>query len=610
MSVAMRNERLAVRQKLADAYRGHLSAAQIRIERHCQEIAAELEKLARVGPAPTAFAACLRSGVVDAVILLDEQGNISYPNKPSGLAAGFGELDNSWAEAGQIEFLKKDPAGAAAAYRALFQRTTNTHLAARVLQAQARCLVQAGEKESAIRVVNEVLAGEKYRHAADAQGRLIAANAELMVLELLSDPASPAFQSTAQSLKARVEDYSNPILAAPQRRFLMKELQRLSQGKVQFPTLAAEELAATLSDNQPVRPSQSIFQSTPLADLWQLATPDHRVVAFIHSDKLLALLRPMLAPPGLPVEATIALLPPGADIDTSFVARPAGTWFPGWRLAITLEDQKAFDLAAEHRIASYLWTGSLMVAGMVILTLLAVRLLRRQAALARLKNDLAATVSHELKTPLSSMRVLVDTLLDAKQWDEQTVREYLLLISQENERLRRVIENFLAFSRMERNRHVFRLERLPVRQVIDNAVRTVRDRFASPECRFDVEVEENLPEIMADADTLPAALTNLLDNAYKYSEDNKHIVLRARTEKGNVVFSVEDNGIGIAPRETKRIFHRFYQVDPRLSSKGSGCGLGLSIVQFIAAAHHGSVTVNSTPGRGSTFTLSLPAWKH
>lgn len=610
MSVAMRNERLAVRQTLADAYRGHLSAAQVRIERFWQETAVELEKLARAGPAPTGFAACLRSGAVDSVILLDEQGNISYPNKPSGLATGFGELDSSWAEAGQIEFLKKDPAGAAVAYRALFQRTTNTHLAARALQGQARCLVQAGEKESAIRVVNEVLAGEKYRHAADAQGRLIAANAELLVLELLSDPASPAFQSTAQSLKARLEDYSNPILAAPQRRFLMKELQRLSQGKVQFPTLAAEELAATLSEYQPVRPSPSVFQSTPLADLWQLTTSDHRVVAFIHSDKLLGLIRPMLAPPGLPVDATIALLPPGADIDTSFVARPAGPWFPGWRLAVTLEDQKAFDLAAEHRIASYLWTGSLAVAGMVILTLLAVRLLRRQAALARLKNDLAATVSHELKTPLASMRVLVDTLLDSKQWEEQTVREYLRLIAQENERLSRVIQNFLAFSRMERNRHIFRLERLPVRQVIDNAVRTVRDRFAAPGCRFDVEVEENLPEIMADADTLPAALTNLLDNAYKYSEDNKHIVLRARAENGNVVFSVEDNGIGIAPRETRRIFRRFYQVDPRLSRKGSGCGLGLSIVQFIAAAHHGSVAVDSTPGRGSTFTLSLPAWKH
>ena len=120
-------------------------------------------------------------------------------------------------------------------------------------------------------------------------------------------------------------------------------------------------------------------------------------------------------------------------------------------------------------------------------------------------------------------------------------------------------------------------------------------------------MEDNLPPVMADADALATALINLLENAYKYSEEIKHIVLHVRAENGSVSFSVKDNGIGIAPRDRRRIFQPFHQLDQRLSRKGSGCGLGLSIVQFITTAHHGSVSVESQPGCGSTFSISLPA---
>jgi signal transduction histidine kinase len=239
--------------------------------------------------------------------------------------------------------------------------------------------------------------------------------------------------------------------------------------------------------------------------------------------------------------------------------------------------------------------------------LLAVRLLRRQTTLARLKNDLAATVSHELKTPLASMRVLVDTLLSSEKLNEQTTREYLQLIAQENERLSRLIQNFLTFSRMERKKHTFLLSPLPASEIIDAAVDAVRERFQAPGCSFEAQVDPDLPIVMCDRDALAAALINLLDNAWKYSGDIKHIVLRARSESGKVIFSVQDNGIGIARSDSKRIFQSFYQIDQRLSRAESGCGLGLSIVQFITTAHDGDVSVESEPGRGSTFTICLPA---
>jgi signal transduction histidine kinase len=134
----------------------------------------------------------------------------------------------------------------------------------------------------------------------------------------------------------------------------------------------------------------------------------------------------------------------------------------------------------------------------------------------------------------------------------------------------------------------------------------VRERFNTPGCQFETQIVPDLPPVVADADALVTAVVNLLDNAYKYSGDEKQITLSARAENGSVFFAVKDNGIGLSPRDTKRIFKRFFQVDQRLSRSGGGCGLGLSIVKFIVTAHHGSVRVESQPGRGSTFTISLP----
>ena len=117
----------------------------------------------------------------------------------------------------------------------------------------------------------------------------------------------------------------------------------------------------------------------------------------------------------------------------------------------------------------------------------------------------------------------------------------------------------------------------------------------------------DLPRITADADALVTVVLNLLDNAYKYTGDEKHVMLRAYAENGSVCIAVTDNGIGLSRSATKKIFQRFYQVDRRLSRNSGGCGLGLSIVKFIVAAHGGSVDVASCPKAGSTFTVKIPS---
>jgi signal transduction histidine kinase len=603
MDAAMRNERLAARQKLADVYRAQLSSTQARLDRLWRENAVELQKLSHISPAPAAFAKCVESGLVDSVVLFDERGNVTYPNTPMA-EAGPEELDARWQNAGELEYLRKDFLSAAQRYGALAAESTNVNLAARAFQAQARCFVRGGQKEAAIRVVNEVLNDKRFDHAVDAQGRLIAANAELLALELLADPA--LFQSTLGRLKGRLTDYESTTMAAPQRRFLMKEVRRISP-KTEFATLPAEELAAQAEEQRFGLTGDAALHRAPSGDLWLYATPNRRVLAIIRSGTLLNRLRTVLTPEGFPSDVEVKLFSPGAEGEAAFVSVPAGQNFPGWQLAISFKNQETFDAPARKRMVIYLWTGVLVIAAMGILAVLAVRLVRRQAALARLKNDLAATVSHELKTPLASMRVLVDTLLNAEKLDEQTAREYLQLIARENERLSRLIHNFLTFSRMERRKHTFHFERTPVRKTVMAAVDAVRDRFGATDACVEVQFEPDLPDVVADADALVTALINLLENAEKFSDRSEPIILRAYTQNEEVIFSVRDRGFGIAPQEIKRIFRPFYQSDQRLSRKGSGCGLGLSIVQFIVAAHGGRISIQSEPGRGSTFEISIPA---
>jgi signal transduction histidine kinase len=203
------------------------------------------------------------------------------------------------------------------------------------------------------------------------------------------------------------------------------------------------------------------------------------------------------------------------------------------------------------------------------------------------------------------MRVLVDSLLEDQSLNPTKTRDYLQLIAGENLRLSRLIENFLTFSRIERNRQSFEFSQTRPANVIQSAVQAARERF-QPDCDLKVEISPELPPVYADEDALVTVLLNLLDNAYKYTPSDKRIVVQAYPENGQVVFAVQDNGIGIAPRDQKRIFRRFFQVDRRLARETGGVGLGLSIVEFIVRAHGGAVLVKSQSGAGSTFAVRLP----
>jgi signal transduction histidine kinase len=277
-----------------------------------------------------------------------------------------------------------------------------------------------------------------------------------------------------------------------------------------------------------------------------------------------------------------------------------------WTVQVFLLDEETLARGAREQFRGYLGIVIGAVAVVLIIATAAALTLNRQIELRELRNTAVATVAHELRTPLASMRMLVDTLREGRIRDETQRLEYLDLIAAENERLSRLAEDFLTFSRLERGKHKLVLAPVSPRAVVDQALQGLRPRLDSPRCTFSLDVPGGLPPVLADRDALAAVLVNLLDNALKYTGDDKRISLWARAARDAVVFAVTDNGIGMGHSQLKRVFEPFHQIDDRLARVAEGAGLGLAIVARIVGLHRGRIHVDSKPGQGTTFSIRIP----
>ena len=603
MNLAMRNERLAIRQQLEDVYRGQLLGAQHELDQHWTELLREAEDLSKDAAPSKAFESIVTRRLADSAIVYDLQGAIAYP---TAISVGMDvELPESWRKAAELEFIDANYLLAAQVYAALAREANDINIAARALQAQVRSLVRAGRSDAAITLITDEFAKDKYKNATDQQGRLIAADARLMALRLMEKSRDARLEASAESLQRLISAYDDSRLPASQRHFLMNELTPLLPEAASFPTLKAESIAARVVDTVDAPSDKN--GSSALAQVWQVWTPNRRVLLLFNRDTLLARLQKELSSAHRQQDVRLTVLPPDYETDERLqYTVAAGSELPDWQLVLE-PIENAVEAAANERAAYYLWTGMIFIAAISVIATLLAWLLGRQIRVTRLKNDLVATVSHELKTPLASMRLLVDTLLNGHRPDEARTREYLELIAGENNRLSRLIDNFLAFSRLERKKYALDMATVSPAEVVHDAIDAAGERMSSPGCRLNLEIEPNLPELDADHDALVTALLNLMDNAYKYTGDDKQIRVSAYGAAGAVCFAVADNGVGVSSRAAKRVFQKFYQVDRSLTRTAGGCGLGLSIVQFIATAHGGSISVQSQPGQGSTFTLRVPA---
>jgi signal transduction histidine kinase len=234
---------------------------------------------------------------------------------------------------------------------------------------------------------------------------------------------------------------------------------------------------------------------------------------------------------------------------------------------------------------------------------------RRELHLARLKSDFVANVSHELKTPLALIRLFAETLELGRVPSEEKAHQYYRVINKESHRLTQLINNILDFSRIEAGRKEYRFAPTDVARVVREVIESYRFQIEQQGFELKVDVEEDLPHVPADEEALGQAIINLVNNAIKYSRESKTIHIDVRREGGKVLVSVKDTGIGIPRGEQKKIFEKFFRGEDSLVHETKGSGLGLALVRHIMEAHGGQVEVESTPGKGSTFTLVLPVGK-
>ena len=224
------------------------------------------------------------------------------------------------------------------------------------------------------------------------------------------------------------------------------------------------------------------------------------------------------------------------------------------------------------------------------------------------KSDLVASVSHELKTPLTSVRLAVHVLLEEAVGPLNPKQTELLIDARDNaERLLGMIEQLLALARLQQTQDRAAVQPVDPVELLRRAADDVHPRAADRHVELEVAVGEPLPRIAVDAKRMEQALGNLLNNAITYTPSGGKVTLRAaETADGRVLLSVSDTGIGIAPEYLPRVFDRFFRIPG--SSDDAGTGLGLAIVKEIVAAHNGEIAVESEPGRGTTFRITLPRW--
>jgi signal transduction histidine kinase len=279
--------------------------------------------------------------------------------------------------------------------------------------------------------------------------------------------------------------------------------------------------------------------------------------------------------------------------------------FPGLTLAIKLPGTTLAALE-QHFVRTdfvILAVISLLLTGGIVLTH---RNIAREMALARLKSDFVSNVSHELRTPLSLIRLYAETLEMGRLKSQEKYQEYYCIIRKESERLTALINNILDFSRIEAGRKEYDFRQTDMRELVRNTLESYRYQIEQNGFSFEERIADEIPPLSVDREAMARSLLNLVNNALKYSQDRKFIGVNLYRDNGSVKLEVVDHGIGIPQHEQCKIFEKFYRVGDPLVHNTKGSGLGLSLVRHIVLAHGGQVAVDSAPGRGSTFTISLP----
>jgi signal transduction histidine kinase len=304
-------------------------------------------------------------------------------------------------------------------------------------------------------------------------------------------------------------------------------------------------------------------------------------------------------------DPTPLVVSPNWDGGKPEVERPFVDIFQGMTWAIKSPGTTIADMGAKFLRYNYtvLAALSLLMIGGIFLTY---RNVSREMNLARLKSDFVANVSHELRTPLALIRLYAETLELGRLNAKEKYQEYFRIIREESERLTALINNILDFSRIEAGRKEYEFKETNLSELVRSTLDSYRFQIEQNGFAFEENIARDIPPVNVDREAIARSLLNLVNNALKYSKDQKYIGVSLYRADSCVKLEVLDHGMGIPPAEQEKIFEKFYRCGDPLVHNIKGSGLGLSLVRHIVRAHGGDVQVESAPEKGSKFTIALP----
>lgn len=541
-----------------------------------------------IEPAPADFPVVFVAPLVQNHLILPWE----HPPRPVRSSPEFAQYQK---EGEAREFIGSDFSGAHEAYAQALAAAHSPQDRCFAMLSRGRVLMKAGSKDEAAGVYHSMLAecasledadgmdiglyaaerlaslhldvsaAQDYVIKKGRSSRLLPPVQAYLMRGLLHDAATPEGMHARHSLSREIHDVEQ-IMA------LANDLNRL--GRLDFPFHASPGKSVWLA-----------YGDEPwLVTVMSTASFSPPVVLAISSRKI--------SPPGVTLLAasSAASLPLGEGFVDLHVEWPAG------RFASATAIPPSLYAAGIGLILIFT-----MVAGYLLL-----RDVSREIEVAEMRSHFVASVSHELKTPLTAIRMFAETLAMDRAPDERTRSEYLQTVVNESERLSRLVDNVLDFSRIEKGSKIYRMQRVSLGDVIRAAAMAMQYPLSQYGFILNVSIDEALPPVLADADALEQAVLNLLANAMKYSGDAREIDLRLMHSEREAVINVVDRGIGIADEDHSRIFEKFYRVRSVHSDRVAGTGLGLTLATHIVKAHGGRLQVSSKLGNGSTFSIYLP----
>lgn len=582
------------------------------------------------------------------IVLIDDRGVVVFPPMPRSetmivLGPADVELQDALNKAQNLEFVQTDLEAAADAYREALAEAQSPRLRVSALLGLARIWSGQGKTVEAIEGYRDTR--DEYGSEREENGMLVGPVASLRIVELVgtldnpdqfTDEATAAYAQVAkmrdeltreeadfldERLASLIESYiGRDIAGARQHEELRRIVREISlrrvresvaaqaveeltdnlvlhrdglavfeTGKTQFILLGARtDIAGKQYFACALAPVRAVEQELVAGEVGRLAAREEVEVAVVHNER-----------------GVVAGKPP--EIQAFHLAeRQFPEPLSNLRAEAYLKGYESLSALSDIRTNIYVWAVGLAISGIIAGAIVTYVSVRRTMRAAELKSDFVSNVTHELKTPLTSIRMFAETLHDGRVKDQDDADECLETIISESERLTRLIDRVLDFRAVEKGRRKFNFIEADLRKVILDTLQTFRRQLRGCEATVYVSIPNDLPTARMDPDAVGEALLNLLTNAYKYSTpENRKIWVTAEESDGKVRISVEDRGVGIPRREFKAIFEKFYRVDDLLTREVDGTGLGLTISRHVAEAHGGAIEVDSKEGKGSKFTLVM-----